>query len=667
MAFLAPFFIAALTAIAIPILVHLLQVNRPKTVTFSTLAFFSDLRKKTLRRLAIKRWILLALRLAAVALLAMALMRPFLKPDAVFRSGGPVFTAILIDNGPTMGRIDRNGPYIDQAKVAVIALIDQAKETDRFWIEPTFGPAEPSGALTPDEARLRVERLRRSDAADRTIERWERLKAAWEDAAQPNRRGYWISDVRQAQASVLADVPPEGLTLVRIGEASVSNLQVVGVRVKDRIGGPGRPLRFEVEVRNNGSEPVPAGFVSLEQDGQLRSQFPLSLEAGGSEMVLFETVAPASEFIGAILLEGDGYAPDNRHPVVLRLPARRRVQVVGPTPDRSPFWAALDAMREVSSAVDVVRSAAVTDADAVVLHHAEALGDAQIDRLTALVQNGGGLVLFPSPTADPDAYDRLLSRVGAGRYVGTRGVAGGSRPVSSLDAVTEGHPVIDGLFDNPTGGRIRAAMPTFTRMFRYDPAGRTAGVPILRSVQGEPLLTEHRFGSGVVLVAAFGTDERSSDFPSNPFFAPLMASLVQTAAGVGRAESQQVPLGEPLSVVMPAGAESADSRVRLRDAEWVPDRFRLPDGRIRLQASTDEAAVGLAEVRHGGARRTVAITPALSDHDLTPMSAEALAAAGVAEVRSASAVSGREMSTWFLAAALLLLMLESLVARYMRV
>lgn len=667
MAFLAPFFIAALAAIAIPIVVHLLQVHRPKTVAFSTLAFFTELRRKTIRRLAIKRWLLLAMRVAAVALLAMALMRPFLKPDAVFWSGGPILTAILIDNGPTMGRIDRNGPYLEQAKSAATALIEQAKETDRFWIEVSFGASEPSGLLTPDEARLRVSRIVRSDAANRTPERWDRVSTAVREAGLPNRRTYWITDGRQAQAAVLTQLPTEGLTMVRIGDAEVSNLHVVDVTIKDRIGGPGRPLRLEVVVRNNGTVSVPAGFVSLEQAEELRSQFPIALDPGQEETLLFETVAPASEFVGAIVLEGDGYTADNRHPVVFRLPERKRMHVVGPTPDRSPFWAAVGAMREVSSALDVVRVAGVADADAVVLHQADALSDAQIDRLTVLVQNGGGLVLFPAPEADPSAYDRLLRRMGAGRFTAARGTAGDTRAVSSVDAVTDGHPLIEGLFDNPAGERIRTSLPTLFRMFRYDPAGATVGVPVFRSVQGDPLLTEHRFGSGVVYVAAFGTDERSSDFPTNPLYAPLMASLLQTAAGVGRAEPQRVALGETLSVVVPADAGTTGSRVRVGDLDLVPELLRLPDGRARLRAATTDAAVGLAEIRHGAVRRTVAITPAAADHDLTPLSAEALAAAGVADVRSAGALSARELSTGFLVAAFLLLLAESLVARYMRV
>lgn len=667
MAFLAPFFLAALAAIAIPIAVHLLQVHRPKTVAFSTLAFFTELRRKTMRRLAIKRWLLLALRMAAVALLAMALMRPFLKPDAVFWSGGPVMTAILIDNGPTMGRIDRNGPYIEQAKAAATALIDLAKESDRFWIEASFGASEPSGLLTPDEARLRVGRIVRSDAANRTPERWNRVTAAMREAGLANRRAYWITDGRLAQAAVLNGLPPEGLTMIRIGDAEVSNLHVVDVTVKDRIGGPGRPLRLEVVVRNNGTVAVPAGFVSLEQAGELRSQFPIALDPGREETFRFETVAPASEFVGAVVLEGDGHTADNRYPLVFRLPERKRVQVVGPTPDRSPFWAAVGAMREVSSALDVVRVTDGSDADALVLHQVLALSDAQIDRLSVLVQNGGGLVLFPAPDADPSAYERLLRRVGAGRFTAARGTAGDTRAVSSVDAVTEGHPLIEGLFDNPPGARIRTPLPTFYRMFRYDPAGATIGVPVFRSVQGDPLLTEHRFGSGVVYVAAFGTDERSSDFPANPLYAPLMASLLQTAAGVGRAEPQRAALGETLSVVVPAGAGTTGSRVRVGDVELVPELLRLPDGRARLRAATTDAAVGLAEIRHGAVRRTVAITPAAPDHDPTPMPAETLAAAGVADVRAAGALGARELSTGFLVAAFLLLLAESMVARYMRV
>lgn len=666
MAFLAPFFFAALAALAIPILVHLLQTHKPKAVTFSTLAFFSELRKKTMRRLALKRWILLALRLFAVAMLALALMRPFLKPEAVFWSGGPALYGILIENGPSMSRIDGNGPYWDQAKAAALALIDLAKESDRFLIEPTFGPAEPTPPLTPAQARLRLQSIARSDAANRTSERWERLKSYLGQQTIPNRSVYWIGDARAAQAGILSTLPPEGVTIVRVGGGGRSNLQVESVHVRDRIGGPGRPIRFDVTVRNTGDLPVPAGFVSLEQDGQLRSQFPIGLEPGARETVLFETVAPEGAFVGRILLEGDAYAPDNQHPLSFTLPTRRRVVVAGPTPDRSPFWMAADAAREVSSILDVTRSTVFTTADAIVVHHVPTLSDADIDRLTAMVQGGGGLILFPSPDADPSAYNPLLSRLGAGRFVGSRGLPGSNRVVASLDAITVGHPILDDVFDHAGSGRIRAPLPDLFHQFIYNPAGQTAGAVILRSALGEALLTEHPFGSGVVFVAAFGTDDRSSTFPVNPLYAPLMMRLIQTAAGVGRVTPLSVTLGDPLTLVMRAGEAGSAPRIRIGDTEVVPDVTRLTDGRVRLSAPTVDWTAGFAQIRYGTVTRSLAVAPSLPDHDLTPLSDDAIAATeGATLVAGAAATTGRELTSILLVLALLALVAESLVARYM--
>jgi len=77
MSFLAPALLAALAAIALPIVVHLVQRDRRRVVEFPSLMFLRKIPNQSVKRRAIRHWPLLLLRIAAFALLALAFARPF--------------------------------------------------------------------------------------------------------------------------------------------------------------------------------------------------------------------------------------------------------------------------------------------------------------------------------------------------------------------------------------------------------------------------------------------------------------------------------------------------------------------------------------------------------------------------------------------------------------
>lgn len=663
MAFLAPFFLLAMAAIALPIVIHLLQVHKPKTLAFSTLAFFSNLQKTTMRRLAIKRWLLLALRIAAIAMLALALMRPFVKPEAVFWDGGPVLYAILIENGPSMSRIDEKGPYIDQAKAAVAALIAEASPDDRFLLMPSFGPFTPTSAMAPDVAAQMLNDITVSTAANRAAERWAALSAAADAEAGGNRAYFWITDARAVQTAPLDAPPREGLTVLRIGTQAVSNLQVTDLRIRNQLGGPGKPLFIEVDVRNSGQEPVVAGFISLEQEGRLRAQFPLELDTSATETLLFEAIPTSDVFSGRILLEGDGYAPDNEVPLSYRIPTQRSVLLIGEAAPMRYLRGALESATELTSALSVRRlnvadaaGASLDGVDAIVLHEVDAIPAALRERIAARVQAGAGVLVFPTMTADIESTNRLLSVLGAGTF-------GARRGATSIDRIVEGHPVIDGLFDNPDDRAIRAPMPDLRSVWRYDPKGTTPGSVILGTTTSEPLITEHRFGQGVVLVASIGTDARWSTFPANPFFAPLMTRLVMHAASVGSVIPRQLQVGQGLDLHL--RLPSLDVRIDRDGARFSPEATRLTSGEVRVRYPAEDWTPGVYTLRSGTQRTDISVQPSIPDNDLRALSEQALTQrTGVSVVDTMDAVFGREISLWFLFIGFLLLLAESLVARF---
>ncbi len=104
MSFLTPLFLVGLAGLAIPVLLHLIQKERKNVVQFPSLMFLRRIPYQSVRRRRIRNWLLLCLRLAALALIVMAFARPFLRRTEIPASAsGAREVVILLDRSYSMG------------------------------------------------------------------------------------------------------------------------------------------------------------------------------------------------------------------------------------------------------------------------------------------------------------------------------------------------------------------------------------------------------------------------------------------------------------------------------------------------------------------------------------------------------------------------------------
>ena len=80
MSFLYPGFLWALTALAIPVIIHLFYFRRYQKVYFSNVRFLKEIKEETATRNRLKHWLILVARLLAITALVLAFAQPFF-PD----------------------------------------------------------------------------------------------------------------------------------------------------------------------------------------------------------------------------------------------------------------------------------------------------------------------------------------------------------------------------------------------------------------------------------------------------------------------------------------------------------------------------------------------------------------------------------------------------------
>src|SRR5882672_3957132 len=129
MGFVAPLVLVGLGALAIPILIHLIQRERKRVVVFPSLMFLRRIPYQSVRRRSIRHWLLLCLRALALLLLVAAFARPFFPQGALAAraAGGTRELVVLLDQSASMGYGDR----WQQAQAAAHRAIDGLSGDDR--------------------------------------------------------------------------------------------------------------------------------------------------------------------------------------------------------------------------------------------------------------------------------------------------------------------------------------------------------------------------------------------------------------------------------------------------------------------------------------------------------------------------------------------------------
>ncbi|NBC65687.1 MAG: VWA domain-containing protein, partial [Bacteroidetes bacterium] len=293
MSFLNPFFLFALLTVAVPLLIYLLNVRKPKKVRFSTLAFFDSLKSTALKRIRIKRWLLLAIRCLTILALVLAASRPFLPPEYGWSSNNqPKAIGILIDNSPTMNRVDRNGPYSEQAKNAVRDILSIAGDDDRILIDVTNGGSLNVPLISQRAALNRLEDIGTVNAGNYLADRLQSVADRLMEADQPNKILYLITDGQESQFSGFEEresvIEAINVQVLTVGSGDALNLGYESVEIE--YGGMSQSgnVQLRANVLNEGNQTAANQFINLYQGGELSTQQAFDLNAGSSREFLFD-------------------------------------------------------------------------------------------------------------------------------------------------------------------------------------------------------------------------------------------------------------------------------------------------------------------------------------------------------------------------------------------
>ncbi len=527
MSFLAPLFFAAFAALAVPVLIHLIQREKKQIVFFPSLMFLEKIPYKSVQRRRIHNWALLLLRMAAVVLIVTAFARPFFNQATIASAAatGSREVVILLDRSYSMGYGDR----WQRAQAEARKAIDGLRAGDRASLVFFARGADVDARSTDDRARLRlsVERATVGSGSTRYGPALKVAQSILEQSTRTRRDAILISDFQKSGWEGPQDVRfPFGATLtaVPITDPTTTNVTVLSAAFQREEQSGQQRVTVTAGLQNRSDKPVPALDVALDIDGRQVQAQQVSLGANASGSVTFQPlVLPAPNSRGSIRIANDPLARDNAFYFTISPGRPVSVLIVersGAGRDVSFYLrGALGIGREPSFRADVKSIDQFTAADlaerAIVILNDVPLGGGLPDRLKGFVEKGGGLfVVLGDRSTWPDG---LTIMPGALNPPVDRGLG----RAGSIGSVDFSHPVFE-LFRAPRSGGFAG-----TRVFRYRALDVAAPARVLaRLDDGGVALAEKDSGQGRVLVWTGTLDNLWSDLVLKPVFLPFVHQVM---------------------------------------------------------------------------------------------------------------------------------------------
>src|SRR5579885_3612034 len=279
MGFLAPWFLAGLAAVGLPVWLHLLKKHKNEPVPFSSLMFFERRTQSSVKHRRLQYLLLFALRAALVALLALTFANPFLQSSARVTAGGRKLVVLAIDNSFSM----RQGGRLERARQAALRTLSGLRSQDRAQVLAFGAQVRMMSEATGD--RVAVEAHLFSDMQKSSL--------------PPN-----FSDLRLGEGVTLEPHP--------VVTARVPNFAVENVSVPRRVYEP-RKVRLLATITGFGTERS-THRVSLVLNGREVDSKSVEIPADGRATVEFLSLeAPYGMNRGEVRLDsGDSFPDDDR-------------------------------------------------------------------------------------------------------------------------------------------------------------------------------------------------------------------------------------------------------------------------------------------------------------------------------------------------------------------
>jgi hypothetical protein len=532
--FLNPIFLIGLSAISIPIIVHLLLRRYAKRVVFSSFKFLAKSDKITHQN-RLKELILLLMRILMMAILAFAFARPFLiKAKGTF-GGNVVSEVIILDNSYSMLYDDN----FNKAKDRAISLVNDLKELDQV------GLLSLNKILTPLTVEKELVRKKIKDLKITTsltdfelsIRKADQLLA---ETTSGKKYIYLITDMQKIGwddfnfSEKLS--PGVEIKIINLGQNDAENVAITNLNIPPILLDETEPVKVVARVENFSDRQKEVNVTLFIENREVKKE-SIIIPGRSFKDVEFTTFFGESKGTkGYVSIDKDKLPLDDKFYYSFRKRAGLNVLLVNGFPsnnrDEDGAYFIKEALNPGDDPAGSIKVKTIlpqnidiedlSKYDAVILSNVGSISSKSISKLKDYLSNWGKLIIGLGEAVDARYYNNNfgLDLLPAELSI-PKGDYNDRSKYLTLLTIDFNCPLFM-LFKNP---RYANSLST-PKFFKYFQTFSTKNPILARFGNGDPAIIEKTYKNGKIILFTSSFDKKWSNLPVKAVFLPLIHEML---------------------------------------------------------------------------------------------------------------------------------------------
>jgi hypothetical protein len=525
MSFLYPYFLFALLAVAIPIIIHLFNFKRFKTIYFSNVELIKLIKKESRKKSKLKQLVILASRILAIVALVLAFSGPFVPLSDRTKSTTNQVVAVFIDNSFSMKAEGENGQLLEQAKLKAIEIANAYQMGTQFIVLTCDFLPQHKFLLSKEQFIKQITEINESPQSPEFSEIYHSVFQGFSELpGNAEKILYLISDFQKGKTGFETLKPDSSVFtyLIPLRANQSNNLLIDSCWFEV----PGRKIgqseKLFVAVRNLSDQAYQNIPVRLSINDTLKAVANIGL-TGREKTILELNYTNNSVGIQLCKAELDDYPILYDNSWFMSYQVRGKMQALGLTasgsqPDYLKSMFLNDELISYDeSAQNNFQISGLKNYQCVFLINNQQMSTGLGDELVNFVNEGGSLAVFPARNPNLASLNEFYNKL-CGKYIQSADT--GSMGISEINY---SHELYRDVFKKQES---EGEMPVIKGYFNYTRKSGNNDIPLLKFRNGQTALSVSSLGKGKIYLFAFPLDRGNFNFIRHVLFLPTIYNII---------------------------------------------------------------------------------------------------------------------------------------------
>jgi hypothetical protein len=588
MQFVYPGFLFALSALAIPVIIHLFNFRRYKTVYFSNVQFLKEVKEETTSRSKLKHLLVLASRLLALAFLVFAFAQPYIPNKNKGITTGKKYVSIYIDNSFSMNAVSDGRSLFDKAKLTAKEIAKNYSADDEFQLLTNDFQGKHQRLVGKEEFLSMLDELEISPAVRNLSEITKRQKDALSRENGKNQIAYLLSDFQKNMGALIVD-STVAYNLIPLAADAQSNVFIDTVWFNEPVQLLNQQAQLIVKISNSGEKISENNRLVLKLNNQTKAMADFSVEANS---FIYDTVSFLLNQSGwnkaELQIQDYPITYDDNYFIAFKV--IEKIKVLALNENKSNQF--LDALFKdqpefeyATSLVSTFDAAALKGNQLVILNNLKNISSSLAASINSFVDDGGAVAVFPSEKCDVESYNRFLNNLQA------NSITGFSETQQDLAGINLQQNIFKDVFE-----RIPENMnlPRAKKYYQFTRSTTSNEEAILTLKDGNSFFSRYPHGTGSLYVCAAPLDQNFSDLPVHAIFVPMLYKMAVLNI---RSGNSSYFIGDKTRIEADAKKVTGEKvyKIKGENVEFIPEQFAV-DNKMLLGLNEQIKKAGFYQV-----------------------------------------------------------------------